>query len=276
MKPTKRVTPVSVASPIYPHRLTRRGALSGSDPAANSYARAAPLPRRTTKSAAPTRSRPIHMNGSGTAARPRSPHSDDGRSREALGCGERSRPASAGRPARRWQVALNVVERASSNDTSCVYTVFSPWIRTTLRRILLRGGLPDSGWRAILHVLRGPRRIRAARPGSAAVVRPHAGVGPEDRVTTDEPTHLFAGYTYLTTRDFRLNPEHPPLLKELAALPLLLMNDVHVRLDARWDRAADFYYDADKEGRSLGEDFLFAWDNDAEASCSAAVSSPSS
>ena len=37
----------------------------------------------------------------------------------------------------------------------------------------------------------------------------------------DETAHLPAGYTYLTTRDFRLNPEHPPLAKELAALPLL-------------------------------------------------------
>ena len=40
----------------------------------------------------------------------------------------------------------------------------------------------------------------------------------------DETAHLPAGYTYLTLRDFRLNPEHPPLVKELAALPLLLMD----------------------------------------------------
>jgi 4-amino-4-deoxy-L-arabinose transferase-like glycosyltransferase len=40
----------------------------------------------------------------------------------------------------------------------------------------------------------------------------------------DETAHLPAGYTYLTLRDFRMNPEHPPLAKELAALPLLLMD----------------------------------------------------
>jgi hypothetical protein len=41
--------------------------------------------------------------------------------------------------------------------------------------------------------------------------------------TTDEPTHLAAGWSYLKTGDYRLNPEHPPLLKKLAALPMLGM-----------------------------------------------------
>ena len=41
--------------------------------------------------------------------------------------------------------------------------------------------------------------------------------------TTDEGAHLVAGYSYLTTGDYRLNPEHPPLLKILAAFPLLFM-----------------------------------------------------
>jgi hypothetical protein len=41
--------------------------------------------------------------------------------------------------------------------------------------------------------------------------------------SSDEVVHLPAGYTYLVKRDFRLNPEHPPLLKELCALPLLFM-----------------------------------------------------
>ena len=29
--------------------------------------------------------------------------------------------------------------------------------------------------------------------------------------TFDETTHLPSGYVYLTTGDFRLNPQHPPL-----------------------------------------------------------------
>lgn len=37
----------------------------------------------------------------------------------------------------------------------------------------------------------------------------------------DEGVHTFAGYSYLTRGDFGLNPEHPPLVKMIAALPLL-------------------------------------------------------
>ena len=37
----------------------------------------------------------------------------------------------------------------------------------------------------------------------------------------DEGCHAFAGYTYWTRADFGINPEHPPLVKMLAALPLL-------------------------------------------------------
>jgi 4-amino-4-deoxy-L-arabinose transferase-like glycosyltransferase len=38
--------------------------------------------------------------------------------------------------------------------------------------------------------------------------------------TTDEPSHLTAGASYLATGDYRLNPEHPVLAKIWAALPL--------------------------------------------------------
>ena len=39
--------------------------------------------------------------------------------------------------------------------------------------------------------------------------------------TSDEVAHLPAGYSYWTWNDYRMNPEHPPLMKKLAALPLL-------------------------------------------------------
>jgi dolichyl-phosphate-mannose--protein O-mannosyl transferase len=39
--------------------------------------------------------------------------------------------------------------------------------------------------------------------------------------TFDESAHLYAGYSYWKTHDFGINPEHPPLAKMLAALPLL-------------------------------------------------------
>ena len=42
-----------------------------------------------------------------------------------------------------------------------------------------------------------------------------------DTAIMDELAHIPAGYSYMTQFDIRLNPEHPPLIKDLAALPLL-------------------------------------------------------
>jgi len=42
--------------------------------------------------------------------------------------------------------------------------------------------------------------------------------------TSDEATHLYSGYRYLKCGDLTVSPEHPPLAKMVAALPLLLMN----------------------------------------------------
>lgn len=64
--------------------------------------------------------------------------------------------------------------------------------------------------------------------------------------TSDELTHLAAGLSYLETGNFRLNREHPPLLKAIAALPLAgtaLFPDASTASDAAartrdaWDRA---------------------------------------
>jgi hypothetical protein len=42
-----------------------------------------------------------------------------------------------------------------------------------------------------------------------------------ESLTFDEDNHMFAGYMMIHTGDYGLNPEHPPLVKMLAALPLL-------------------------------------------------------
>jgi hypothetical protein len=69
----------------------------------------------------------------------------------------------------------------------------------------------------------------------------------------DELAHIPAGYSYLTQHDIRLNPEHPPLLKDLAAFPLLFM---HLNFDtaqpfwnenpndAQWNAGKYFLYQA--------------------------------
>lgn len=46
-------------------------------------------------------------------------------------------------------------------------------------------------------------------------------------LTFDETAHLPAGYSYLTQKDMRLNPEHPPILKDLAGLPLTFMKNIN-------------------------------------------------
>jgi len=45
-----------------------------------------------------------------------------------------------------------------------------------------------------------------------------------DSATFDEIAHIPAGYSYVTAHDMRLNPEHPPLLKDLIGLPLTFLN----------------------------------------------------
>ena len=67
--------------------------------------------------------------------------------------------------------------------------------------------------------------------------------------TIDEAMHLAAGYSYLATGDFRIEPEHPPLIKELQALPLFLA----YRLP--FDPDPQQWHDAD--GYSIGQDLLY-------------------
>ncbi len=58
----------------------------------------------------------------------------------------------------------------------------------------------------------------------------------DDSATMDEVAHLPAGYSYLTQKDYRLNPEHPPLLKDLAAIPLLFIKDINFPSDIKaWE-----------------------------------------
>lgn len=45
-----------------------------------------------------------------------------------------------------------------------------------------------------------------------------------DSTTYDEVAHIPASYSYITQHDMRLNPEHPPLLKDLVGIPLAFLN----------------------------------------------------
>ncbi len=45
-----------------------------------------------------------------------------------------------------------------------------------------------------------------------------------DTAIVDEIAHIPAGYTYVIDGDYRLNPEHPPLMKVLAGMPLAFLH----------------------------------------------------
>ncbi|HEY1800618.1 MAG TPA: glycosyltransferase family 39 protein [Terriglobales bacterium] len=67
-------------------------------------------------------------------------------------------------------------------------------------------------------------------------------------LTWDEDDHIFAGFMSLKHGDFGLNPEHPPLVKMLAALPLLPLHLQEPSLPGDF-----FKYDAFHSGK----DFIF-------------------
>ena len=72
-----------------------------------------------------------------------------------------------------------------------------------------------------------------------------------DTVTYDEDAHIGAGILYLTQKDMRLNPEHPPLVKDLAALPLLAIPQLVVPIDhPSWTEETNGQWD-------FGKAFLF-------------------
>ena len=73
--------------------------------------------------------------------------------------------------------------------------------------------------------------------------------------TADEAAHHIAtGYSFLKTRDFRLNSTGPPLLEELSAIPLLFMKDLKIPLDhSSWERI---------QRTEFGEQFLYVYNRD--------------
>jgi len=83
--------------------------------------------------------------------------------------------------------------------------------------------------------------------------------------TWDEGDHLFAGYMSLKKGDFALNPEHPPLAKMVAALPLLPLHLVVPPMQGRYfkdeayfgGRELVFRNDPAHGGKYAGDVLLF-------------------
>lgn len=73
-----------------------------------------------------------------------------------------------------------------------------------------------------------------------------------DSAIIDELAHIPAGYSYVFLKDYRLNPEHPPLIKILSALPLAFA-DIRFPTDTQswredingqWTQGAKFLYES--------------------------------
>ncbi len=60
--------------------------------------------------------------------------------------------------------------------------------------------------------------------------------------TYDEVPHLSAGYTYLKKADFRFNPEHPPFIKIISAIPLLFMKIPPIEENPHWNSKEEWQF----------------------------------
>lgn len=80
----------------------------------------------------------------------------------------------------------------------------------------------------------------------------------DDSIIVDEVPHIGAGYSYLVKQDMRLNPEHPPLAKDIAAIPLLF-------LDLNQDVFSSEFWQTDINGQwNFGRRLIYNSGNDAD------------
>jgi dolichyl-phosphate-mannose--protein O-mannosyl transferase len=67
------------------------------------------------------------------------------------------------------------------------------------------------------------------------------GAARRESVTVDEVAHVGAGLSYLQKLDYRMNEEHPPLAKVLAAIPLVLRGAHADYSDLSWSVSAGIF-----------------------------------
>lgn len=111
-------------------------------------------------------------------------------------------------------------------------------------------------------MLRNPSRTPVLLAAAAALIA-FILLALGDLLTTsptyDETVHLVAGYSYLVTHDYRLNPEHPPLVKMIAALPLLGMRVWPAGFREPADGTRAFAYFREAWAMSLASPGLSEW-----------------
>lgn len=98
------------------------------------------------------------------------------------------------------------------------------------------------------------RLILVAIIASASAFLINAASG--DSAIFDETAHIVAGYNYVHNLDYRFNPEHPPLIKMLAGLPLAFQG-----LNFPTDKG---YWSGLNEQWWAGNEFLYKSGNEAD------------
>src|SRR3989339_1132224 len=78
-----------------------------------------------------------------------------------------------------------------------------------------------------------------------------------DAAIMDEVAHIPSGYSYIKYHDYRLNPEHPPILKDLAGIPLQFLNVTFPTDEQFWATDANGQWNA-------GWRFMYLPGNDTE------------
>lgn len=85
------------------------------------------------------------------------------------------------------------------------------------------------------------------------------GASQQESAIMDELAHIPAGYGYVAELDDRLNPEHPPLVKIIAALPLAFM-DLNFPTDStawkdevngQWVTGTQFFYESGNDADQI-------------------------
>ena len=79
-----------------------------------------------------------------------------------------------------------------------------------------------------------------------------------DAAIMDEVAHIPAGYTYIKFGDYRLNPEHSPLLKDLAGIPLQFLDVNFPTIESYWTTEPNGQWNA-------GWKFIYLPGNNTEA-----------
>lgn len=84
-----------------------------------------------------------------------------------------------------------------------------------------------------------------------------------DSAIMDEDSHIPAGYSYIVKKDMRINPEHPPLVKDLAGISALIYSKISGN-KINFPDAIPAWQNEINSQWNFGFNFLYEFDNNAD------------